>query len=78
MMIDMFSPDLENGIYLGLLPIHPFNVDLQHPQQKCGAQDLSWSPIFMSIGFEKFCFWYNFVLLLLWTDVIATNIAEKV
>ena len=30
------------------------------------------------IGYEEFGFWYNFVLLLLWTDVIATNIAETV
>ena len=38
---------IANGIHSRLSRIHPSNVDLQLPQQKCGAQDLSWSSIFM-------------------------------
>ena len=30
------------------------------------------------IGNEEFGFWYNFVLILLCTDIIATNVAETV
>ena len=71
---------IANGIHLRLPRIDPSNAFLQLPQQKCGVQDLPWSPIFMpkyvSIGFEEFCFWYYFVLHLPWIDVVTTNVAE--
>ena len=35
------------GTLLRLPRNDSFNVDLQLPQQKCGAQGLFWSPIFL-------------------------------
>ena len=83
-IIGRFAPDSGNGKW------HTFTTST-HPSFYCRSATSTakmWGPRFILvthlhakiclIGYKEFGFWYNFVLLLLWTDVIATNIAETV